>query len=146
MSDHGGNAPKARPVTSAFLVCDRIIIEDESHKKALIGLFTILRAPSFPTRHGPIALYYQGTVESGEHEFHVDFVRRGDDSVLAKIEGVLIVGDGESPTELAANLPFIDVPSEGRYEFRLWIDGAYVQRASFAATMLEKRASDHNDN
>jgi len=121
------------PVTSAFLVCDRIITEAGTNKKTLVGVFTILRARAFPTQHRQVALYYKGMLESGKHEFNIDLVRRGEENTLSSVEGVLVVKDARSPTELAINLPFLDIPAEGTYEFRFWIDGAYVQRAAFVA-------------
>jgi hypothetical protein len=138
MFEQGGNAVKARPVTSAFLLCDRIITEEGTHKKALIGIFTTMLVSEFPMNHGPVWLYYKGTMEVGEHEFHVDYARRGADELLGEVKGLLVVKDGKVPTELAAELPFITIPSEGVYEFKLWIDGAYVQRATFSATLRKK--------
>ncbi len=129
---------KARPVTSAFLLCDQIITEEGTHKKTLIGIFTTMVNPEFPTKHGPVALYYRGIMGPGEHEFHIDYTRRGSDDLLGEVMGTLVVKDGRVPIELAAVLPFIEVPAEGPYEFKLWIDGAYVQRATFSATRLQK--------
>jgi len=127
----------ARPVSSAFLICDQVITETGTNKKTLVGVFSAMWVPSFPATHHKVALYYRGALEAGEHEFRIDYGARGSAVVLSKVEGVLHVQDGELPTELAANLPFLRVPSAGEYEFRLWIDGAYVQRAGFRVGLLE---------
>lgn len=139
-----GKGASARPVSSAFLICDRVITESGTNKKTLVGVFSLLWAAKFPTVHLNVALYYRGMLEEGEHDFRIDYGLRASDEVLSKVEGVLHVGDSKSPTEFAANLPFIRLPVAGEYDFRLWIDEAYVQRTGFTAGILEpsKEAGD----
>lgn len=137
--------PNARPATQAFLVCDRIITEEKTHKNTLVGVFTTAWADSFPATHPGPALYYRGTVDAGEHRFRIDFARRGSEEMLAKVEGTLAVKRTEMPTEISIQLPFLVIPQPGEYEFRMWIDESYVQRVGFHAEQRQQPEGEEHD-
>lgn len=137
--------PGARPVTQAFLVCDRIITEETTHKNTLVGVFTTVWASDFPMVHTGLALYYRGMVEAGEHKFRIDFAKRGSEEVLTNVEGTLTVRKAELPTELSVQLPLLTIPRPGEYEFRIWLDEAYVQRVGFYAEQLKPSKGEAHD-
>ena len=131
----------AQPITQAFLLCDGVITEKDSNKKTLVGVFGIMRAPAFPIRHYNLVLYYRAMIEKGTYPFRINFCPKGSMTTLSQVEGELRVGNSEIPTELVANLPFLDVPEPGEYEFRLWIDGAYVHRVGLTVAELDTEGS-----
>lgn len=127
----------AQPITQAFLLCDRVITEKDSNKKTLVGVFGIMRAPAFPIRHHNLALFYRAIIEKGEYAFRINFCPKGSMTPLSHVEGKLRVGRSDIPTELVVNLPFLEVPEPGEYEFRLWIDDAYVHRVGLTVAKLD---------
>jgi hypothetical protein len=127
----------AQPSTQAFLLCDRVITEKGTHKKTLVGVFTSIWAHGFPLHHTNLALYYRGVLNAGEYDFRINFARQGSDEVLSHVEGILRVKNGSIPTELGVNLPFLDIPEPGEYEFRMWIEEAYVQRVGLGAGLIK---------
>jgi len=101
----------AQPITQAFLLCDRVITEQGSNKKTIVGVFGIMQSPAFPIHHHTLALYYRAVMEKGDFPFRIEFSPRGKADVLSRIEGELHIGRGDIPTELAVNLPYLVVPA-----------------------------------
>lgn len=123
------------PIPVAFLLCDYVITDEATKKKSLIGVFDRVWATRFPTQHRPIALYARLYDAEGEHDVRVEYVKVGEERVLAEAKGTLRVQDRKRPVEFALTLPAIPIPEPGEYEFRLYVAGRYVQRAVFTAEL-----------
>jgi hypothetical protein len=130
MSQHRESIP---PIPVAFLLCDQVITDEATKKKTLVGVFDRVWATRFPTEHRPVALYARLYDAEGEHEVRVEYVKVGEEKVLAEAKGTLRVHDRKRPVEFVITLPAIPIPEPGKYEFRLWVSGRYVQRVIFTA-------------
>lgn len=54
MDKEGGRVP---PYALALVVCDSVYMDASSGKRTLLGLFSTIGAPSFPTKHPMLSVY-----------------------------------------------------------------------------------------
>jgi hypothetical protein len=107
-------------------LCDKIIIEQGTEKKSLIGVFGQLRAPVVPVA-APMAFYARMTDAEGEYIFRVDLVYSNENKLIGRLETeALRVGNRLGFVELALNTPPLLFPAHGRYEFQLFGNDVYL--------------------
>jgi len=129
------NAPPMPPVPMAFLICDQVITDEATKKKTLVGVFDHIMVKQFPARHGPVALYARLFDSEGTHECGVDYIRTDTQEVLGNAKGQINVRSRNKSFEFSLNLPAIEIPEPGEYEFRLYLDNRMMHRARL--TVLE---------
>ncbi|OGF54497.1 MAG: hypothetical protein A2Z21_07255 [Candidatus Fraserbacteria bacterium RBG_16_55_9] len=120
------------PVPVALLLCDQIIVDELGKKKSLIGLFDRIWVGTFPTTHSPCALYFRGADAEGHFDILVQYVQSEGETTLGEVKGSLDRQE-RGPIEFLITFPPIPIPNEGRYEFRLYVNGVYVHRVQFTA-------------
>jgi len=117
---------EAIPSVIAILICDRIIIEQASNKKSLIGVFDQLRTPQAPVVM-PFAIYARLTDAEGDYAFKAEIVYANENKPIGRIETErLHVTDRLSFVELALTIPPVPFPSFGRYELQLYGNEVYL--------------------
>ncbi|MCP9451854.1 MAG: hypothetical protein NNA23_04135 [Nitrospira sp.] len=121
-----------KPTVQAFLVCDHVIEDSLTRKKSLIGLFTHLQSPVFPFQHQHMGLYFCLTDVEGTHQFEIDLVYLNNEQLVCRavLPGISI-GDRLQISDFGINIPSLIVPSPGRYEFRLKMDGHLIAQKDF---------------
>lgn len=136
MSDSGKKNPL--PVMVASLICDVAVQDPGSGKKNLIGIFDRLWVHKFPTQR-PLSLYWKVTDAVGEYDFKLLVVHANKDDVIAELEATLTATDRLEASDHIVALPPIQFPEEGRYEFRVFMDGAYLGCSVLDAMPYPKR-------
>lgn len=110
------------PVCRALLLADSILVEADSHKKSLIGVYTRVAARRLPFRR-VIHAYAQLADAHGEYVFDVAVVNLQSEHIVSRGEiGPVAADDPLLPVELVVHLPcrFFDY---GNYELRLMHEG-----------------------
>lgn len=121
-----------KPTVQAFLVCDHVIEDSLTRKKSLIGLFTHLQSPVFPFQHQHMGLYFCLTDIEGTHQFEIDLVYLNNEQLVCRaVLPNISIGDRLQISDFGINIPSLIVPSPGRYEFRLKMDGHLIAQKDF---------------
>ncbi|MCP9455535.1 MAG: hypothetical protein NNA18_05440 [Nitrospira sp.] len=121
-----------KPTVQAFLVCDQVIEDRLTRKKSLIGLFTHLQSPVFPFQHQHMGLYFCLTDVEGTHQFEIDLVSLNNEQLVCRaVLPSISIGDRLQISDFGINIPSLIVPSPGRYEFRLKMDGHLIAQKDF---------------
>lgn len=128
------------PVPLACLICDQVLTDENTKKKSLIGVFDHIWVGEFPTQHGPIALYARFYDAQGDYDVRVEYLKVDDQSVLGDASGNIHVAERDQTVEFAINLPSVEIPEPGKYEFRVHLNGQYFQSARFNAISREDSA------
>jgi hypothetical protein len=124
-------APANIPSLLAILLCDRIIVEQGTGKKTLVGIFEDLSSPTEPVTQ-QVGFFARMTDLEGKYVFDIKVVR-------IAAEGEIVVGganiqmrgpitDRLMNLEIALNAPVV-LPAFGKYEFQLFANDMYIGRA-----------------
>jgi hypothetical protein len=84
-----GQQPPPLPTVLSINICDSIIRDESTKKVSLIGLFSIIRANSFPCTHPLMHIYIALTNGHGKCKTEVRFTRLDDDKPIAGMIGEL---------------------------------------------------------
>ena len=123
------------PYPLAALLCDQVVVEADTQKKTLVGIFDRIGYATLPTVQ-PLSLYVKLTDAQGTYRFVVDYVHVPTDRKLASAEARGIVSSRLESFDLIMRVPaMIDQP--GEYEFRIFANDAYVTRAAFIAAPVQ---------
>lgn len=77
------------PVVLAVVVCDMAIRDALTNKVSLIGLFSTIRATSFPSTHSLMTIYVALTGGHGTQDIEIRLVRAEDEQpVMSMIGGI----------------------------------------------------------
>lgn len=132
------------PIPIAFLVCDQVITDEATKKKTLVGVFDHIMVKQFPARHGPVALYARMFDSEGVHDCKVDYLKVDSQQVLGNATGQIHVKSRNRSFEFSINLPAIDLPDPGDYEFRLYMDDHLMQRTKLTAVEMKNAPKQPN--
>jgi hypothetical protein len=121
-----------RPSVQAFLVCDCVIEDSATRKKSLIGIFTHLRAATFPFQHQQLGVYFCLTDAEGTYQFDIDlFFLNTNELVCRATLPPIDIADRLQISDFAINIPALMFPAPGRYEFRLRIGHTIIAQKDF---------------
>jgi hypothetical protein len=125
------------PSVLAILICDSIIVDSQTGKQSVIGIFDNIHAPKAPFFQ-QVGFYARVTDAKGQYKFTVRIVYLGDEEkVIGGLETTGVARDRLEPLNLALNLPPVQFPEFGRYEFQLFANDVYIGRAVINALKLE---------
>jgi hypothetical protein len=113
------------PLLVAALVCDVAVADPSTNKKNLIGIFDRLNVGTFPTSR-PMSVYIKLADAEGHYDVQVKYVERKTGTALAEAVGAIQVRDRLKSVDLYISFPALPVPREGRYEFQIWANGAFI--------------------
>lgn len=130
------SGPRIPPIPMAFLICDQVITDEATKKKTLVGVFDHIMVKQFPARHGPVALYARLYDSEGTHECKVEYLRIDTQEILGNATGQIHVNSRNKSFEFSLNLPAIEIPEPGGYEFQLFLDNRLMHRAHLNAIRL----------
>ena len=127
-----------------MLLCDQAITDAESGKKSLIGLYDVLRPSSFPFDQ-LFTIFAKFTDAEGLYRFRMEYVSVTENRKLLDVEtDPLQIPSRLEPFELVARLA-VQVPVQGRYEFRLFANDAYVSSVTFDARHRDQETGRHHE-
>ena len=116
------------PVPVAFLVCDKVIIEADSGKRTIVGVFDQVEISEFPAVCGPIWLYISVIDCEGDYSNLIEYVQVSTQKVLAQANGTTTSANRQVCVDLVLPWPQLPLPEAGEYEFRFWMNGKFISR------------------
>jgi hypothetical protein len=130
-----------KPVANAVLICDKVITEEGTKKKSLIGIFENIGSSKFPCVHYFLSVYVKLTDARGKYKFSLDLVNleTGNKLNRAEIPREVEVPDPLRTHELVFNMGGLKFPSPGKYEFRVMANDEIFGQKTFLVEELKKR-------
>jgi len=109
------------PLIHAMLICERVIVEEGSKKKTLVGIFARITCKKLPLIWPELWLYINLSDVVRRHIIKTELVCLEDNRQLLEVKGIL------EPKkllnwELAWSFRGIRFEKEGNYSFRFWVD------------------------
>ena len=111
------------PVLLALLLADKVIAEERTHKKTIVGTFNNFWAQQFPATFPPWYVYVAFTNVAGEHKLTVDIQSIENDANVYSVSATFNAQEKTVQTEVSLpvlNAPF---PEPGKYAVYTSIDG-----------------------
>lgn len=111
------------PVLLGLLCADKVITEEGTRKKSIIGTFNSFWAQRFPAHFGLWFVYLAFTNVSGEHHVTLNITNPSNDfnvySATATFEAEKLT------TQIELSIPVVNYtfPEEGSYEVAVSVDG-----------------------
>ena len=116
------------PVLVAALVCDVAVADPSTNKKNLIGIFDVVHADRFPTFR-PMSVYLKLADALGYYQLSLQYVKLDGDEKIASATGELRATDRLASVDLFIPFPPLQIPSAGRYEFRIFANDVFLGSA-----------------
>ena len=125
------------PFLQAALICDVGVVDPNSGKKTLIGIFDRIIARVFPTRH-TLSIYMRMSDAEGHYRFQLEFAQVATGAILATAESeVFQVVDRTKAFDILVPLGALEIPASGVYEFRIKANDAFLGLISLEAVLQE---------
>lgn len=125
MSGTEKDLSKVIPVLVASLVCDVAVVDPNTGKKNLIGIFDKILVEKLPVQR-PVYLYIKLTDAEGSYNLEVKFIQVNSGKVLAGATGELKCSSRLESADLYIEFPPVQFLSVGRYEFQVWANSVYL--------------------
>jgi hypothetical protein len=132
------NQPRSEivPVLIAALICDSAFQDTGTGKTTLIGVFDRVNARRFPSTHGSVDLFLKLVDADGVYDLEVKFVQVRSGRVLGSAKGTFGVKDRLSAVSMQIQFAPLPLPEEGKYEFQIWANAAYLGSVTLQAVLL----------
>jgi hypothetical protein len=127
---------RSQPVVNSIIVCATMIRDLETGERSLIGVFTRLTASRFPLVHPSLCLYARLIDAQGDYDFRLALVRLESMEVIGEGTVHVAIPDRLQYHELAFRLTGVVFPAPGRYEFRLYADGNFLDHQALDVVSL----------
>src|SRR5436190_2156766 len=121
------DTPPPVPSVLAMLLCDSVIIDAQTQKKSLIGIFDNFNAVTYPAGAN-IAVYVKLADAEGAYKFKIRVVHLKDERLIGEVSADGNVQTQLEPVEVAVYLLGFAVPEPGKYEFQLYANDVYLTR------------------
>lgn len=130
-----------KPLANAVLICDKVITEEGTQKKSLIGIFENIGSSKFPCVHYFLSVYVKLTDARGSYNFSLELVDLGTGAVLnrADIPKPVEIPDPLRTHELVFNMGGLRFPNPGKYEFRVLANSEVFGQKAFLVEEFKKR-------
>ena len=122
---------KPTPSVLSINVCDAIIRDELSKKVSLIGLFSIIRANSFPCTHLSMHVYIALTNGHGKYKTEVRFVSLEESKPIIGMIGELNFQNPLQVIEMNLCWQRLNFEKPGDYEVEVLCDGDRVGARKF---------------
>jgi hypothetical protein len=117
------------PKFNAMLVCDVTLRDAETGKVSLIGIFSDVRALSFPVLQPSLSVYLNLSDVQGDYDLKIELRRLDDDRLVG--EGGAGLSLDRPNAEIVFEMRNLVFPTEGRYEFRVHANDRFVGNKPF---------------
>ena len=122
------------PILKAMLLCDLTIVDHETRKRSVIGIFDSIRGTTFPITHPAMSVYVQFREIEGTFDFLLELYDLERGKVLNQaVVKQFRVGDRSRDCELVFNLMSVRFEHPGDYEFRIYVNDHIFVQKSFKA-------------
>ena len=133
-----------QPYPLAVLLCDGVVIDPDTGKKTLVGVFDRVVCRSFPAFY-PLTIYVKLTDAEGVYRFRLDYVRIGAERALDSHEmEPTTISDRLASYELITRAA-LSIPGPATFEVRIYANARYLARATFEAVPLYRGDEERDD-
>lgn len=111
------------PVPVAFVICEQVIIDQETKNKTLVGTFNSIFAQSFPCAHPRMDLFVALT--NGQGQATVRITCKNEETGALILDGSL-AGEFPNPldvVEFVLKIRGMPFPNSGSYLFEVMVNG-----------------------
>ncbi len=126
------------PVSTAIIICDHAVKEPLTGKWNLNGVFDGLIAPQFPYTYPQFCVYIDFTNAQGHYQLRLKYVDLGEERLLGKMDGEVIVPDVSERTSVVFTLKNIKFPHAGKYAFQIWANDTLLTQKIFHVVSLDQ--------
>jgi hypothetical protein len=132
-NDNKANKPTQKPTPSVLSinVCDSIIRDEITKKVSLIGLFSTIRAKSFPCTHHSMHVYVALTNGHGKYQTEIRFINLSDNKPIVGMRGSLEFQSPLHVVELNVCWQQLRFEKPGEYIVQVLCDGTPVGERKF---------------
>lgn len=109
------------PVIHAMLICDKVISEEGTHKKSLIGIFDTIFYSRLPIAIPELWVYINLSDIVEEHSFRIELVYLDENRIIVEVKSKL-PAKGKPNRELSYCFKNIVFERDGTYVFRFWAE------------------------
>ena len=127
----GSEGKKPKPIVLSINICDTIIRDETTKKVSLIGLFSAIKANTFPSTHSLFHVYVALTNGHGLYKTTLRIVSVENNEVLINIDGDLNVTSPLQVTELNIGLQGLRFNKPGKYSVQVLCNGDPIGSRDF---------------
>jgi len=113
------------PALTALFFADYVILEEQTKKKSVIGIFDRFFSPSFPVSFPPWSIFAGVTNLEGDHSFALNLVSEQGEVIVA-LSGKFVVPSLSAGVDLVPRIPQAIFPRPGAYRLTFHIDGEVI--------------------
>ena len=125
------NMGKPKPIVLSINICDTIIRDEITKKVSLMGLFTAIKANTFPVTHPLFHVYVALTNGHGEYKTSLRIVSIADGKTILNIDGNLNVANPLQVAELNIGLQGLRFDKAGKYSVQVWCNDGFIGSRDF---------------
>ena len=116
-----------KPLVLSMMLCDQFYRDSASGKLSLLGCFTSISGPTFPSRHPDCGVYLLITDYVGPITLTVRVVDRDETRLpIALAEGSGTSADPRNILDFPMRLPSMMFPSPGEYRVQAFCNGEFL--------------------
>lgn len=108
------------PVIHAILICEKVISEERTRKKSLIGIFTTIRYNQLPVAIPELCVYVNLSDVLEEYVIKLELVYLDENKTMVEAKSKL-PGKGNPNHELSYHFSNMAFEKDGAYAFRFWV-------------------------
>lgn len=122
-----------------MVICDAIHRDPATGKFTLLGTFSVVGAPEFPTQHPLLAVYLALTDGRGVTPIKVELLATDkEDDILATAEVTADFSDPRMVVEAVLAFQGLVFPKPGEYRFVLYGAGEFMMERRLVVVSLKK--------
>lgn len=118
-----------------MLVCDSTLRDGETGKVSLIGIFSEVKAPSFPVLQSSLSVYLNLSDVQGLYDLRIELRRLQDDKLVG--DGGTNISFPAPNAEIVFEMKNLVFPTEGQYEFRVFANDRFVGNKPFSVVKVQ---------
>ncbi|HTI70554.1 MAG TPA: hypothetical protein VMF06_11350 [Candidatus Limnocylindria bacterium] len=124
-----------KPIGVALVVCERVIIEDQTKNKTLVSIFNNISVRGFPCRHDRLCAYVALTNGQGTNKVSLVLKLIEDGSKVFSADGQVAFQDVHQTVEVIFNIRDFMFYKPGAYAFEVYADDEYVFESRFTVNL-----------
>jgi hypothetical protein len=125
------------PKGKAILMCDQVIEDVSTHKKTLVGIFSVIFSEVFPCMHPHLSLFVALHNGRGKMTISLKMRRIGDVEPIFFIDGKVPFNNPTEVVELVYNLNRIPFQEPGTHAFEIYAEEQMIFESRFELTQLQ---------
>ena len=136
---------KPPPTCKAMLLCDQPIVDANTGKLSLIGIFEQFIMPQFPGVTSPFTAFMQFTDGIGDYSITIEVHDLRENKVIARTPGGTVKFlERTTKANMIVYAAPLPIPHSGAYDFVVFADGDLVEHQQFLAVTRseQQNASD----